>query len=112
MKQDNTFAHGKTLRAAMDALRGKLFEDMPEEERISAFLAETKPGMLYSVQHFYDWHHRLTGSCEMGRKSFARDNEIDIENGKMTLEEFLNLTKNAYGGDIIRRVAERLEGKT
>lgn len=111
VKQDNLFAHGATLREAMEALRDKLFEDMPEEERISAFLAETEPGKKYPNQHFYDWHHRLTGSCDMGRKAFAQDHGIDVDNGTMTLEEFLELTKNSYGGDVIRHVLERLAKK-
>lgn len=110
-KQDNLFAHGETLREAMEALRDKLFEDMPEEERISAFLGETEPGKKYPNQHFYEWHHRLTGSCDMGRKAFAHDHGIDVENGTMTLEEFLELTKNSYGGDVIRHVQERLAKK-
>ena len=111
VKQDNLFAHGETLRAAMEALRDKLFEDMPEEERISAFLAETECGKKYPNQHFYEWHHRLTGSCDMGRKAFAKDHGIDVENGTMTLEEFLELTENSYGGDVIRHVQERLAKK-
>ena len=111
VKQDNLFAHGETLREAMEALRDKLFEDMPEEDRISAFLDETECGKKYHNQHFYEWHHRLTGSCDMGRKAFAKDRGIDVENGTMTLEEFLELTKNSYGGDVIRHVQERLAKK-
>ncbi len=110
-KQDNLFAHGETLREAMEALRDKIFEDMSAEERISVFLAETECGKKYPNQHFYDWHHRLTGSCDMGRKAFAKDHGIDVENGTMTLEEFLELTKNSYGGDVIRHVQERLAKK-
>lgn len=111
VKQDNLFAHGETLRAAMEALRDKLFEDMPEEERIDTFLSETECGKKYPNQHFYAWHHRLTGSCDMGRKAFAKDHGIDVEHGAMTLEEFLELTKNSYGGDVIRHVLERLAKK-
>lgn len=110
VKQDNRFAHGKTLAEAMEALRDKLFEDMPEEERIAAFLRETEVGKAYPAQYFYDWHHRLTGSCDMGRRQFARDHGIDVENAAMTLREFLALTKNAYGGDVIRKVLKELEG--
>ena len=83
VKQDNKFAHGKTLRAAMNALREKLFYNMPEEERINAFLAEHKAGVEYPCRDLYDWHHRLTGSCEMGRKQFAKDHGIDINNDKI-----------------------------
>ena len=108
VKQDNCFAHGETLAEAMEALRDKLFEDMPEEERIAAFLAETEDGKAYPAQHFYDWHNRLTGSCDMGRRQFARDHGIDVDSATMTLREFLDLTKDAYGGDVIRRVIQEL----
>lgn len=109
VKQGDIFAHGETLREAMEALRDKLFEDMPEEERIDAFLRETDREKTYPTQYFYDWHHRLTGSCDMGRKQFAHDHGIDLEHGMMTLTEFLELTKNAYGGDVIRKVIDRME---
>ena len=110
VKQDNCFAHGETLADAMAALRDKLFEDMSEEERIEAFLRETEDGKAYPAQYFYDWHHRLTGSCDMGRRQFARDHGIDVENADMTLREFLELTRDAYGGNVIRKALEKLEG--
>ncbi len=109
VKQDNIFAHGETLREAMEALRDKLFEDMPEDERIDAFLRETDREKTYPTQYFYDWHHRLTGSCDMGRKQFARDHGVDLEHGMMTLTEFLELTKDAYGGDVIRKVISKMQ---
>ena len=109
VKQENVFAHGETLREAMEALRDKLFEDMPEDERIAMFLRETDREKPYPTQHFYDWHHRLTGSCDMGRKQFARDHGVDLEHGMMTLTEFLELTKDAYGGDVIRKVISKMQ---
>ena len=111
VKQENVFAHGETLREAMEALREKLFEDMPEDERIAMFLRETDREKTYPTQYFYDWHHRLTGSCDMGRKQFASDHGVDLEHGMMTLTEFLELTKDAYGGDVIRKVIDRMEEK-
>lgn len=108
-RQGGFFSHGRTLAKAMEALREKLFENMPEEERIAAFLVETEDEKRYPAQHFYDWHHRLTGSCDMGRQQFARDNGIDVDNCTMTLREFLELTKDAYGGDVIRRVMNEVE---
>ena len=109
VKQDNVFAHGETLREAMEALREKLFEDMPEDERIAMFLRETDCGKTYPTQYFYNWHHRLTGSCDMGRKQFAQDHGVDLEHGMMTLTEFLELTKDAYGGDVIRKVISKMQ---
>lgn len=109
VKQDNVFAHGETLREAMEALREKLFEDMPEDERIDAFLRETDREKAYPTQYFYGWHHRLTGSCDMGRKQFARDHGVDLEHGMMTMAEFLDLTKNAYGSDVIRKTISKMQ---
>ena len=93
----------------MSALREKLFDDMPEEERINAFLAEHKPGVEYPCRDLYEWHHRLTGSCEMGRKRFAKNHGIDIDRDKMTVKRFIELTKDEYGGEIIRKVEDRIK---
>lgn len=94
----------------MNALRDKLFEDMPQEERIAAFVEAHKWGDPYSTEDFYDWHHRLTGSCEMGRREFAASKGMEIsEDVKITVAEFIELTKNSYGGSIIRDVKKRYE---
>ena len=108
VRQDEYFAHGETLEKAMEDLRDKLFEDMSEDERIKAFLQETDEEKHYPAQYFYDWHHRLTGSCDMGRSQFARTHGIDVNKDTMTMSEFLELTKNAYGGNVIRKVIERM----
>ena len=68
------------------------------------FELETK----YSNKDFFEWHNKLTGSCEMGRLSFAKDHNIDIENGTMTVQEFINLTKDSFGRDAIRTLAKEL----
>ena len=102
-KNGDIFAHGETLREAVAALQDKLFDDMPEEERIAAFVECHDYDGVYNNTDLYDWHHRLTGSCEMGRQQFAKDHSIDL-NGKMSIKEFIKLTKNAYGGEIIRKL--------
>lgn len=102
-KNGDIFAHGKTLREAVTALQDKLFEDMPEEERIAAFIECHDYDGVYSNSDLYDWHHKLTGSCEMGRQQFAKDHGIDLD-GKMSIKKFIKLTKNAYGGAIIKKL--------
>ena len=106
VKQGDTFAHGEDLHAAMDALRDKLFEDMPEEERIAAFIEAHAWGVEYPDSDFFDWHHRLTGSCDMGRRQFAAERGLEKLDGKRTVESFIELTKDAYGGGVIRRLKE------
>ena len=106
-KQDRYFAHGKTLREAMTALTDKLFEGMPEEERIAEFIKAHKWGDKYSAVDFYDWHHRLTGSCDMGRREFAASHGFKVtEDELLTVEEFIKLTKNSYGSGVIRKLEE------
>ena len=106
VKGNNLFAHGKTLREARDALTDKMFDDMPEEERIAEFIkVHPDKDKLYSHKDLFDWHHRLTGSCEMGRKAFMQDHELTME-GSSTVTAFITLTKNAYNGGVIKRLEE------
>lgn len=111
-KQGNTFAHGETLHKAREALLEKLFDDMPTEERIEAFCKEFEPGIKRSVSDFFYWHHRLTGSCEQGRREFVFQHHIDIDHDKMTPEEFFELTRDSYGSDIIRQTEKQFSAIT
>ena len=107
VKQGSLFAHGETLRAAMEALRDKLLEGMPLEERIEEFVKAHEWGKAYPSADYYGWHRRLTGSCEMGRSEFAAAHGYKLTADELlTVEEFIDLTKGSYGGDIIRRLRE------
>ena len=103
VKEGKYFAHGKTLAEANAALQDKLFYEMPTEARIAAFWACHKKGVKYPTKDFFEWHHKLTRSCLMGRQQFAKDHDVDLD-GEMTVEEFIALTKNAFGGDIIKKL--------
>ena len=112
VKQGSLFAHGETLRAAMEALRDKLLEGMPLEERIEEFVKAHEWGKAYPSADYYDWHHKLTGSCEMGRSEFAAAHGYKLTADELlTVEEFIDLTKGSYGGDIIRRMREAYNKK-
>ena len=106
VKQNGMFAHGETLREAQEALVDKLFEGMSEDQRINAFIEAHPLGKKYPNQDLYDWHHKLTGSCDMGRKTFAKEHGIDMDSS-MTVGEFIDLTRDAYGGSTIRKLEAR-----
>ena len=107
VKGGGQFAHGDTLREAMAALNDKLFEDMPEEERIAEFVkAHPDKDKPYPNQDLFDWHHRLTGSCMAGRNAFVKDRGLTMD-GETTVAEFIKLTENAYGGSTIRKLKEQ-----
>ncbi len=106
-KGGGRFAHGATLNKAVAALQGKLFEDMPEEKRIAAFIeAHPDKNAKIPARDLWVWHNRLTGSCEMGRNQFAADRGIDIDKDEFTPLEFCEMCKGSYGGDVIRRLEE------
>ena len=103
-KVGNSFAHGKTLKEAVDDAKAKEMERLPVEERIEKFKDDF--GSLdseHTGKKFYDWHHILTGSCRMGRDEFCKIHKIDLEK-KYTVRYFLDITKNSYGSDIIELV--------
>lgn len=103
VKSGEVFAHGHTLREAQEALAEKLFDDMPEEARLAAFVAAHKDGIAYPNTDFFDWHHKLTGSCKAGREAFAANHGIDLA-GSMTVREFIALTERDYGGATVKKL--------
>ena len=105
-KQESYFAHGKTLSEAVSTVAEKAFEDMSEEDRIAEFWKCHENGVKYPARDLYDWHHRLTGSCEMGRNTFAAEHGIDLNSDMFTVAEFVELCGKSYGGEIIRKLAE------
>lgn len=111
-KQGNTFAHGETLHKAQEALLEKLFDDMPTEECIEAFCKEFKPSVKRPAMDFFSWHHRLTGSCEQGRREFALQHKIDLDKDELTPEDFFELTRNSYGGHIIQQTEKEFASST
>ena len=108
VKGSGHFAHGETIKKAMKDLEKKIFNDMGIEEKIDAFLGEFELDKKYPAHKFYEWHHKLTGSCEMGRKTFVEKHNIDLGKDEFTVEEFIELTQNDFGGEIIKELKERI----
>ena len=100
------FIHGNTLHEAFESLREKLYDDSTEEERILKFKEHFSDfSRKYSAKDLFIWHHVLTESCKAGREAFCKDKGIDVDNDRFTVYEFIELTKNSYGGEIIRKLS-------
>jgi len=106
VKRNNMFAHGKSAKEAQEALQKKIFANMDTDDKIRVFVDTFENGKKYQAKDFYEWHNKLTGSCEMGRNAFVKNNGIDLENGLYTVKEFIEITKNDFGGEIIERLEE------
>ena len=104
VRNDRLFAHGDTVREAMEALISKEFDGMPEAERIAAFRREfPETDKPYPNKSLFEWHNRLTGSCLAGRRAFVQDRGLSMD-GKTTVREFIRLTEDAYGGSTVRKL--------
>ena len=104
VKENNKFAHGSTLRDAFTSLQEKLYNDSTEEERIEAFKKKFPSyDTKYDNRDLFAYHHVLTGSCRMGRESFVVSKGLSLD-GKTSVRDFVKLTKDAYGGDIIKKL--------
>lgn len=57
-----------------------------------------------AAKDLFIWHHVLTGSCRTGREAFCKDRGIDVENDNFSVIEFVDLTKDAYGGGTVRKL--------
>ena len=107
VKENNVFAHGNTLHEAFEGLQDKLYDESTEEERISKFKEHFNDfSKKYPALDLFVWHHILTGSCKAGREAFCRDHGIDVNKDLFTVYEFIELTKNAYKGEIINKLIQ------
>ena len=103
------FAHGDTLREAMADAQAKYNNNRPLAERIADFNREFPDrDVKVDAARLFDWHHVLTGSCLAGRKAFCEDRWLDYEHGKYTVNEFIALTREAYGGEAIEELERTL----
>lgn len=104
-KGENKFAHAETIKKAVDSLNAKLLIDLPIEKRILKFIGKFgEPQKKYKAVDFYEWHYFLTASCDMGRKSFVSNHNIDLKKDKFTVFQFIELVKNDYGSHIINQL--------
>lgn len=106
VKENNQFAHGFTLKDAFMSLQEKLYDDSTEEERIEAFMKQfPEYDVKYDNMDLFVYHHVLTGSCRMGREAFMSNKGLSLD-GQTSVREFVKLTQDAYGGDIIKKLPE------
>ena len=104
-KVGRSFAHGESIKAAVRDAEAKELEGRPLEERLDAFV-EAHPDLDTPYGDLFTWHHTLTGSCEFGRKEWCKVHGYQPTDS-ITVRTFIEQTKNDYGSDAIRMLAER-----
>ena len=104
-RKGNYFAHGKTIKVAVVDAINKQISNMGIDDKILKFKDNFKPDKKYSGHEFSKWHYILTGSCEMGRDNFCKNNNIDLDL-KYSTKDFIALTESAYGGEIVKKLVD------
>ena len=104
-KNDYFFAHGRTIREAVEALNAKYYVSLDIETKISEFKKLFQKGAV-DVKTLHTWHGILTGSCQYGRSQFQKEHGLKNAN-KLTLNEFIALTQNVYGSHVIEKLKEK-----
>lgn len=105
VKDGRFFAHGKTLREAIQSINEKKWGNLDTDEVIAEFCKKFKKGESYKGSEFFEWHNYLTGSCLMGRESFVKNHDLNMDY-EFTVDEFIELTENDYGSEIIKKLKE------
>ena len=104
------FAHGKTLKDAVKSLENKKEEAISVEQKIELVCKKYKIDQKFTGKFFYDLHHYLTGSCDMGRKTFFEDHNLRLDK-LYSFKDFIALTENAYNGNIIKLLKKQMLGE-
>ena len=107
-KMGNFFAHGETAEQAIADAQKKYEKKRPLKERIASFVAKFPIGVKAPASEFFEWHNILTGSCTIGREQFCRERGIKMDD-LYTSEQFIDITKDAYGSDAILKLKEAYE---
>ena len=103
---DNSFAHGETLRQALEDATAKALQAKPLKERIADTVkTHPDPNEIIPNTELFKLHNVLTGSCEFGRKHFCEQHGISLDDA-MTMCRFMELTADAYGVEAIRKLAD------
>ena len=97
---------GVAVKEAVKAMQAKIFENMNPDEIIASFIDKFEKGKKYPGTEFFEWHHYLTGSCLMGRESFVKRHELNLED-EITVDEFIALCENDYGSEIIKQLKKQ-----
>ena len=104
-KYNGYFAHGNTIREAIEDAMKKCFSNLDFDEVKNKLLAEFKEKGKLTIRELYQWHGILTGSCRFGRSEFQKSHNLK-DDDKLSLEEFVNLTKDAFNGDKIEALID------
>lgn len=103
MKKGDVYAHAETLHEAHKIVHDKFDKKFSIKDRINRF-KELFPdfSVKLKAKELFDWHYYLTGSCQLGKLSLVKDKNINLETDSMSINDFIELSRNKFGWEIIK----------
>lgn len=101
---ENYFAHGTTAKQAFQEAYAKWKATSPIKERIADFI-KVHPALDVPYDDLFSWHHVLTGSCSFGRLAWCKQRGYKPTDS-ITVRTFIMQTKDDYGSEVIKQLAE------
>ena len=89
-RSGDTYAHGNSIKRAIDDLAFKMADKLDREEVIAEIRSS---GQV--TRHQY---RAITGACQSGVDDFLRQAGVPEDLDAMPLQDVLHITKGAYGG--------------
>lgn len=103
MKKGELYAHGTTLHEAHSIVHDKFNKKFSIKDRIATFKSKFPDfSIKLKAKELFDWHYYLTGSCQLGKLALLKDKDINLESDFVSINEFIELSRNKFGWDIIQ----------
>jgi len=94
-EQNNLYAHGKSIKEAIEDLEFKKLSKLGADKHIQRII---KQGYMSAQDYRF-----ITGACRAGTNRFLNDNDLTWEDRK-SIDEVIELTKGNYGYDVFTRL--------
>lgn len=95
----------------MENMNDILIKKASKRSRLEAFADSHNMTDRYPIKELSRWHMLITKSCSSGREAFAKRHNLDLENGTLTVPEFIELVKRDWGAQEIEQLEHYLKAR-
>lgn len=95
----------------MENIQDIMMQKATKRSRLEAFANSHNMTDRYPIKELSRWHMLITKSCSSGREAFAKRHNLDLENGTLTVPEFIELVKQDWGAQEIEQLEHYLKAR-
>ncbi|MBE6234739.1 MAG: hypothetical protein E7112_00720 [Bacteroidales bacterium] len=95
----------------MKNIQDIMMQKATKRSRLEAFANSHNMTDRYPIKELSRWHMLMTKSCASGREAFAQRKGLDLENGTLTVPEFIELVKRDWGSEEIEKLEHLMKAR-